>query len=114
MKFSRLASPADPCGALRQRALTPAITAKNHLSLAICSACKRLASAIRLIAMVFPAAAGAVTVSWDSNPETDIASYKVLYGTSCGKPSGYRECRSRPPAPAITGLQPKERLTISW
>ena len=79
MKTSRLASPANPCGALRHRVFASAFSlGKFRLNIAD--------TALRCLAgfflSVFPAAAQLVT--WSPNPESDIASYQVSYGTSPG------------------------------
>ena len=35
-----------------------------------------------LLSLALPALAGTATIAWDTNPEPDIAGYKVYYGTA--------------------------------
>lgn len=78
MNSSRLASPANPSGALRRRALATA-----RLVPPLARAMPRLAGVI-LGMSALSATAASVNLKWNANPETDIASYRVSYGTSAG------------------------------
>jgi hypothetical protein len=40
--------------------------------------------ALIFLSMVFSASAAEVTIAWDANLESDIAGYKLYYGTSSG------------------------------
>ena len=78
MNFSRLASPANPSGALRRRALATARVIPPP-----CHAMLRLAGVVLGMSSLSATAASA-NLKWNANPETDIASYRVSYGTSAG------------------------------
>ncbi len=81
MKTSRLAVPANPCGGSRLRAL------------------------VALCTLSFCAPASALSVAWNPNPESDIASYQLSYGTSPGvRPTTINAGAAT--SVAVNGLQP--------
>jgi regulation of enolase protein 1 (concanavalin A-like superfamily) len=69
---------------MRNRALTSASFAGEYLLSGSSIIFKRVLGALCLAMMVCSAAASAVGLRWNPNPEPDIANYRVNYGTSSG------------------------------
>jgi hypothetical protein len=84
MKTSRLALRANPSGALRSRAITSASPVGKSLFSNSSEFFKRFLGAICFGMMACTAEAAAVGLKWNPNPESDIANYRVSYGTSSG------------------------------
>ena len=105
MKTSRLASPANPSGALQRRVYASALpVVESSLFSAISRVLKRLAGALGLGMIACSATAANVNLKWNANPETDIASYRVNYGTSSGSRPGAVSAGLNIRA-SVTGLQ---------
>ena len=94
MKTSRLASPANPSGAMHRRVLASACPRRKSLSDLLLNRWFRRSP--RLPFFIACSAHGiAVNLGWNPNPETDIASYQVNYGTSPGShPSSSPQARA--------------------
>jgi hypothetical protein len=75
MKTSRLAVPANPCAGSRRRTLASSFHSGSH-------ALRVLSGVLLAAALILPASA--VKLAWSPNPEPDIASYHLSYGTSPG------------------------------
>ncbi len=89
MNTSLLALRANLGGALHtSRSALPDFTTRIFIRGGIECILSRLvilpAISVFLTASVFAAAAPVVNLQWDANPETDIASYELSYGTSTG------------------------------
>jgi len=76
MKTSRLAIPANSCGAPRRRASASSFPTGNPLG--------HLAAALCLFSLSPSVGAAGVNLAWNPNPEPDIAGYQLSYGTSSG------------------------------
>lgn len=78
MKTSRLAPGANPCGATHPCASVSTRPARAERGLSHLAA-------ILFLALIGQSAFGAsINLGWDPNPETDIVSYNLSYGTSSG------------------------------
>ena len=88
MKINCLASTASPGGALSQS--VSAIARIASKSVGVCGGnVEALLTCLALIttglaAMSQTAAAAAVSLAWNANPETNITGYRVSYGTTSG------------------------------
>ena len=76
------------------------------LTITIRSLCRVVvATVVTLLAMSGVAAAQSVTLAWNANTESDLAGYRVEYGTVSGAPSATVEAGNVTQR-QITGLQP--------
>jgi regulation of enolase protein 1 (concanavalin A-like superfamily) len=84
MKTSRLAAQAIPCGVAHTRAAASPLSTTSRRVVPTCGLFKPLTAALALLAGAGFIHAGSVNLVWNPNPETDIAGYKLSYGTSPG------------------------------
>ncbi len=84
MKTSRLAAEANPCGVAHTRAATPPLSDRSRRFVSSIGLTKSLGAAMAMLACAGTIHAGSVKLAWNPNPETDIAGYKLSYGTSPG------------------------------
>ena len=102
MQTSRLAVTANTRGGASRRAFMSRELAGNPVSGNVWS--RPLRFAALLAAAAFPGTAMALTLGWNPNPETDIAGYRLKYGTSPGSHPHIVDAGLNTSA-SITGLQ---------
>jgi hypothetical protein len=104
MNINRLAVPANSSGDSQRRVSVSASRIGSSLPEITRSRSLRSAVAVALCAAAFSATASALNVTWNPNPETNIASYQLRYGTSPGAYSNTIAAGLSTSA-AVSGLQ---------
>ena len=84
MTITRTALRATQCGGLPPVASATSAPDGNTRSALIVKAWKRCAAVMFVCAFSLAFQASAVTVSWNPNPESNIATYQLSYGTASG------------------------------